>query len=80
MTLTLFLLLLTACEAFPAQNQAPAATPTALILVTVPPDATFTPTPFQPLLDAEASTPTSIPTTPSEQPTSPADTPSPVVI
>jgi LCP family protein required for cell wall assembly len=80
LTLTLFLILLTACEAFPAQVQTLAATPTALILVTVPPDATPTPTPFQPLLDTEASTPTSIPPTPSEQPTSPADTPSPVVI
>ncbi|MFH1908241.1 MAG: LCP family protein [Chloroflexota bacterium] len=60
MTLTLFLILLTACEAFPAQVQTPAGTPTALILVTVPPDATPTPTPFQPLLDTEASTPTSL--------------------
>lgn len=52
LTLTLFLILLTACEAFPAQVQTPAATPTALILVTVPPDATATPTPFQPLVDS----------------------------
>jgi len=82
--LTLFLILLTACEAVPTPNQAPTATPTALLMVTVPPDATPTPTPFQPLLDeTAAATPTSIspsPTITSEQPTDPAGTPTPIVI
>ncbi|PIW17397.1 MAG: hypothetical protein COW33_06615, partial [Anaerolineae bacterium CG17_big_fil_post_rev_8_21_14_2_50_57_27] len=82
--LTLFLILLTACEAVPTPNQAPTATPTALLMVTVPPDATPTPTPFQPLLDeTAAATPTSISpstTITSEQPTDPPGTPTPIVI
>ncbi|OIO87009.1 MAG: hypothetical protein AUK02_05535 [Anaerolineae bacterium CG2_30_58_95] len=82
--LTLFLILLTACEAVPTQSQAPTATPTALLMVTVPPDATPTPTPFQPLLDeTAAATPTSISpstTITSEQPTDPPGTPTPIVI
>ena len=77
-----FLILLTACGAFPAPSQAPAATPTALILVTIPPDATATPTPFQPLLnDTAAATPTVILSSPTpEQPPNTADTPTPVII
>jgi len=74
------LILLTACAASPAQDGTPAAFPTALIMATVPADATPTPTPFQPLLDTETPTPTPIPTNPSEQPTSPAATPAPLVI
>ncbi len=82
--LVLFLILLAACGELPAHGQTPAATPTALIMVTVPPDATPTPTPFQPLIEAASETPNLIPTpTPTNTPepvTNPADTPTPIIL
>jgi LCP family protein required for cell wall assembly len=75
-------LLLSACGA--AATAAPAPTQTAFVLVTVPPDATSTPTPFQPLTNAAPpsplpllSTSTAIPpsTTSSATPQAPTPTP-----
>ncbi len=59
LTTVLVILALTGCAALPvnATVGSPAASPTILFLATVPPDATPTLTPFQPLSEGETPTP-----------------------
>ena len=68
----ILVLLLSACGA--AATAAPAATPTAFVLVTVPPDSTLTPTPFQPL--SVEATPSPLPRVDTPTPIAPSATPS----
>lgn len=74
----ILLLLLSACGA--AATAAPLPTQTAFVLVTIPPDATLTPTPFQPLLVENTPSPLPSLDTPTRivPSASPSPTPAPL--
>ena len=69
---------LTTCNAFPSANPAKfEPSPSVMVMVTVPPDATVTPTPFQPqYYESPTASPTIISPNPSSTVTNPTEVPS----